>query len=348
MDTVRPAELWETVEGAREPDTVRCRLCHHRCRIAPARRGLCGVRENRDGSLVTLVYGRLVARNADPIEKKPLFHVAPGSMSYSIATAGCNFRCGHCQNYQISQAVTELGMLPGRFVPARAVVEDAVAAGCRSVAYTYTEPTVFFEYARDCMTLAHEAGLLNVFVTNGYMSPECLDALEGLLDAANVDLKAMTDGFYRSVCGARLQPVLDTIAELVRRGVWVEVTTLLIPGRNDSDDELREAARFLRGLSPDIPWHVTGFFPTYRLTDAPPTPAATLIRAWEIGLEEGLRFVYTGNRPGHGGEDTVCPSCGAVVLGRLGYAVTARNLDPEGRCRRCGAAVPGLEMGERP
>ncbi|RMG93083.1 MAG: AmmeMemoRadiSam system radical SAM enzyme [Candidatus Dadabacteria bacterium] len=343
---VRQASLWEGVEG--EPGHARCRLCSHRCRIAPGRRGLCGVRENRDGTLFTLVYGRLVAANVDPIEKKPLFHVAPGSLSYSIATAGCNFRCLHCQNYSISQAPREGGSVPGRYVPAETVVREAVASGCASIAYTYTEPTIFFEYARECMTLAHGQGLLNVFVTNGYMTPECLDAADGLLDAANVDLKSMSDEFYRTVCGARLQPVLDTIRELARRGVWVEVTTLVIPGRNDAEAELREAARFLAGVSPEIPWHVTGFFPTYKLTDAPPTPASTLLRAWEIGREEGLRFVYTGNRPGRGGEDTVCPSCGETAVGRLGYALTRRNLTGDGRCGSCGARIPGLNMGGGP
>ncbi len=341
MDTVREAILWERLEKG----AVRCGLCHHRCRIAGGKRGLCGVRENRGGTLHTLVYGRLVARNVDPIEKKPLFHVEPGSLSYSIATGGCNFRCLHCQNYEISQVGRRGGPIPGRYAAPEDVVDDAVATGCRSVAYTYTEPTVYFEYALDCMQLARRAGLLNVFVTNGYMTPECLDRIGDLLDAANVDLKAMTDEFYREVCGARLGPVLDTIRELVRRGVWVEVTTLVIPGRNDSEAELREIARFLVSVSPDVPWHVTGFFPTYRMTDVPPTPASALAGAREIGLGEGLRYVYTGNRPGSGGEDTVCPSCGTVVVGRLGFSLTTRNLTPEGRCGACGQAIPGLNMG---
>ena len=344
METVRNALLWESL-GDR---AVRCGLCAHRCRIAEGRRGACGVRENRGGELVTLVYGRLVARNVDPIEKKPLFHVAPGTLSYSIATAGCNLRCAHCQNYEISQVQREGGWLPGTFVPAEDVVQDAVATGCRSVAYTYTEPTVYFEYALDCMRLAKRRGLLNVFVTNGYMTPECLEATRGLLDAANVDLKAMSDAFYREVCGGHLEPVLETIQGMHEMGVWVEVTTLIIPGRNDREEELREIARFLASVDPEIPWHVTGFFPTYRMTDAPPTPTSTLVRAREIGLEAGLRYVYTGNRPGAGGEDTLCPGCGTAVVERRGFLVTARRLTPEGACAACGRRLAGLGMGEMP
>ncbi|MHB8766715.1 MAG: AmmeMemoRadiSam system radical SAM enzyme, partial [Deferrisomatales bacterium] len=238
MDTDRPARLWQPLADR----AVRCALCSHGCRIADGRRGLCGVRENQGGVLHTLVYGRLVARNVDPIEKKPLFHVAPGSLSYSIATAGCNFRCSHCQNYSISQVRGDHGPIPGRFAAPDEVVAAAAAAGCRSIAYTYTEPTIYLEYALDCMGLARGRGLLNVFVTNGYESPECVAEAAPYLDAANVDLKAMTDAFYREVCGARLEPVLRTIADLWRRGVWVEVTTLVIPGRNDSEGELREIA----------------------------------------------------------------------------------------------------------
>lgn len=343
-ETVREALLWEPLEEG----AVRCLLCSHRCRIPQGRAGLCGVRENQAGVLRTLVYGRLVARNVDPIEKKPLYHVLPGSLSYSIATAGCNFRCAHCQNYEISQVQRDAGTIPGRFVPPGAVVDAALAEGCRSVSYTYTEPTVFFEYALDCMKLARRAGLVNVFVSNGYESAECIERAVPFLDAVNVDLKAMSDSFYRQVCGARLEPVLRTIRDLWARGVWVEVTTLVIPHRNDAAEELREAARFLLSVSPDIPWHVTGFYPTYRLTDEPPTPPSSLAAARKIGLEEGLRYVYTGNRPGLGGEDTPCPSCGRTLLERRGFAVTRSNLTPQGTCSACGARVPGLGLGGAP
>jgi pyruvate formate lyase activating enzyme len=341
MDTVRQARLWE----AQEERAVRCFLCSHRCRIPSGRAGLCGVRENREGALYTLVYGRLVAQNVDPIEKKPLFHVAPGSLSYSIATAGCNLRCAHCQNYQISQVQRDRGGIPGQYVAPDDVIDDAVARGCRSIAYTYTEPTIFFEYALECMKRARKAGLLNVFVSNGYMTAECVDQLATCLDAANVDLKAMTDDFYHKVCGARLEPVLRTIRDLWQRGVWLEITTLVIPHHNDSPAELREIARFLVSVSPDIPWHVTGFYPTYRLVDEPPTSIDSLDEARKIGLEEGLRYVYMGNRAGRGGEDTLCPACGHRVIGRLGFTLAEKDITREGNCAGCGQTIAGLNMG---
>jgi pyruvate formate lyase activating enzyme len=346
-ETEREASLWEPL-AERGEGAVRCRLCSHRCRIPAGRAGLCGVRENRGGKLLTLVYGRLVASNVDPIEKKPLFHVAPGSLSYSIATAGCNFHCAHCQNYQISQVERNAGRIPGHYASPEEVITAAREAGCRSVAYTYTEPTVFFEYALDCMKRARQAGLLNVFVSNGYMTPECLDAAVPFLDAANVDLKAMTEDFYRKVCGAHLEPVLRSIRELWQRGVWVEATTLVIPHHNDSAEELREIARFLASVSPDLPWHVTGFHPTYRLTEEPPTPVAALELGRRVGSEEGLRYVYAGNRPGRGGEDTLCPACRHTVVARRGFSVTNVHLTPDGRCRGCGATVAGLALGGEP
>ncbi|MFU8857869.1 MAG: AmmeMemoRadiSam system radical SAM enzyme [Deferrisomatales bacterium] len=337
----RDAILWEPLEDK----AVHCGLCAHSCRIPEGATGLCGVRQNRGGTLRTLVYGRLVSSNVDPIEKKPFFHVRPGSLSYSIATAGCNFRCSHCQNYEISQVQREKDSLPGRFTPPQAVVTAARESGCASIAYTYTEPTIFFEYALDCMRLARREGLLNVFVTNGYESPACVETAAPYLDGANVDLKAMTDEFYRKVCGARLEPVLRTIRDLWGRGVWVEVTTLVIPHHNDRPEELREIARFLLSVSPDLPWHVTGFYPTYRLTSEPPTPASSLDTARRIGLEEGLRYVYSGNRPGRGGEDTLCPSCRRPVVRRLGFAVLDNALGPGGRCPGCNRAIAGLTMG---
>jgi len=303
------------------------------------------VRENRCGALNTLVYGRLVACNVDPIEKKPLFHVFPGSLSFSIATAGCNFRCSHCQNYSISQVPRDAGTIPGQFTTPEAVVAAAREGGCRSISYTYTEPTVFFEFALDCMRLAREAGLLNVFVTNGYMTGEALEKALPWLDAANVDLKAMSDHFYREVCGARVGPVLETIRELRRRGIWVEVTTLVIPHHNDSAGELRDIARFLVSVAPDVPWHVTGFHPTYRLQAEPPTPASALEAARRLGLDEGLHYVYSGNRPGRGGEDTLCPACGAVAIGRRGFSVTRLELSGAAKCRSCGGSVAGLYSG---
>jgi len=297
---------------------------------------------------MTLVYGRLVAEGVDPVEKKPLYHFLPGSTTYSIATAGCNLRCAHCQNYAISQFEGKNAPLPGTHLPPGEAAAHALASGAASVSYTYTEPTIFFEYAKDVMTLAHEQGLKNVFVTNGFFTREALELATGLLDAANVDLKAMDDAFYRDVCGARLEPVLDSIRELVARKIWVEVTTLVIPGRNDAEAELRRAARFLADLDPDLPWHVTGFYPTYRLTDAPPTPAALLekVRTW--GLEEGLRHVYTGNRPDALGQHTYCPGCGQRLLERRGFTLSRRRIDAAGRCEACGRALAGVFGETRP
>ena len=325
-----------------EDGAVVCNLCSHHCHVAPGRRGLCGVRENRQGRLHSLVYGRLVARHVDPIEKKPLFHFLPGSRSYSIATVGCNFQCLHCQNYQISQYPhLQEGRIDGAVCSPEEVVSEAERSGCASISYTYVEPTVFYEFARDCGLLAHGRGIRNVFVSNGYLSAEATRDLATWLDAINIDLKAYTDAFYRQVCKARLQPVLDTIRLCHELGLWVEVTTLLIPGLNDSDEELRGAARFLREISPTIPWHVTGFSPTYRMLDRPPTPLASLRRAREIGMEEGLVHVYQGNVRDEGGEDTRCPDCGALLIARHGFHSRIEAL-AGGRCTACDREVAGV------
>jgi pyruvate formate lyase activating enzyme len=330
------ALLWEPWRGG---PTVHCFLCAHHCRVAPGTRGLCGVRENREGVLYALTYGLPISAAVDPIEKKPLFHFLPGTLSFSIATVGCNFACSFCQNADISQMPSDRGIIRGSALAAEDVVRQAVDTGCRSVSYTYTEPTVFLEYARDCAVLARGAGLKNVFVTNGYMTKQALDLMDGDLHAANVDLKAFSDDFYRAVVGARLKPVLDSIRRLVSMGVWVEVTTLLIPGKNDGDEELRSIAAFLASIDPDIPWHVSRFFPTYKMLDVSPTPVSSLERAVTIGSEEGLRFVYAGNVSGHDSESTRCPSCGEVVIERRGFAIRRRRLD-DGRCRACGAELP--------
>lgn len=330
------AQLWEVWRGGPE---VHCFLCAHHCRIAVGDRGLCGVRENRAGELVTFTYGCAVAAAADPIEKKPLFHFLPGSLSYSIATVGCNFTCLFCQNSDISQMPRDRGRIQGSPLAPEEVVEGALRSGCRSISYTYTEPTIFLEYARETARLAAEAGLRNVFVTNGYMTAEALDYIDGDLHAANVDLKSFSDSFYRSIVGARLKPVLDSIRRLVERGVWVEVTTLLIPGKNDGAGELGELAAFLVGLSPDIPWHVSRFHPTYRMPEVRPTPVASIERALAIGREAGLRYIYPGNLPGHDGESTYCPQCGERVVERELFYVRRTRLVGD-RCAVCGTAIP--------
>jgi pyruvate formate lyase activating enzyme len=333
---IREALLWDPAgEGA-----VVCRLCAHRCVVKPGKRGLCAVRENREGRLVTLVYGEVVAANVDPIEKKPLFHFLPGSTALSIATPGCNFRCGFCQNWQISQAPRRGGGgIAGEPFAPEAVVRAALDSGCRSISYTYTEPTVFFEYAAETARLAREAGLLNNFVTNGYMTAEALEDLRPVLDAANVDLKAFNDETYKRVCGARLEPVLDSIRRMKTFGIWVEVTTLVVPGLNDGGAELASIARFIASVDPDIPWHVSRFHPDYEYTQAPATPVATLRAAAAAGRREGLRHIYVGNVPGES-EDTACRVCGTVLIRRGGFAVLA-NVLADSRCPTCGTALPG-------
>jgi pyruvate formate lyase activating enzyme len=344
---MREALLYQGLDGQR----VRCDLCAHRCVIAAGHKGVCQVRENRGGVLYTLVYGLPLSQAVDPIEKKPLFHFYPGSTAFSIATAGCNFRCAFCQNADISQVVREEGWIPGREATAEAVVHAARRSGARSLAFTYTEPTVFFEYSYDIARIAHDAGLANVYVTNGYMTPEMLELFQGVgdgharwLDAANVDLKAFRDDTYRKVCGARLQPVLDSLVMMKTLGVWVEVTTLLVPALNDSDSELRDIAQFLSTeLGFETPWHVSRFHPDYKMRDRGPTPASALIRACELGQEAGLRYVYVGNLPGAGREDTLCPSCGRTVVGRRGFQVTLRAIC-EGQCAYCGTRIDGVGM----
>jgi len=326
---------------------VLCELCAHGCRIAEGRRGICGVRENRAGVLYSLVYGRLVSANVDPIEKKPLFHFLPGTVSYSIATVGCNFHCLHCQNSDISQLPHGVqGVMPGRVTSPAEVVRAAQASGCRSISHTYVEPTIFFEFAKDTALLAHEAGLANVFVSNGYISAAAAADAVSWLDANNIDLKSFNDSWYRRVCGGKLQPVLDTIVRMKSAGVWVEVTTLVIPGENDSDAELSAIARFVASVDRDIPWHVSRFHPSFRMLDHEPTSPATLRRAREIGLAAGLRFVYEGNVHGRGHEDTLCPACCKTLVVRRGYRLHGCDIvsspDGSGRCLHCGAAISGV------
>jgi pyruvate formate lyase activating enzyme len=333
---IREAMLWDPLEGGK----VRCRLCAHRCVIAAGKQGVCNVRENRDGRLETLVYGEVVAAHVDPIEKKPFYHFLPGSKALSVATAGCNFRCGFCQNWQISQAPRRKGGgIAGEPFPPADVVRAALDQDCRSISYTYTEPTVFFEYAYDTAKLAREAGLLNNFVTNGFMTLEALEAIAPYLDAANVDLKAFEEGTYKKVCGARLEPVLESIRSMRRLGIWVEVTTLVVPGLNDGADELAAMARFVASVDPDIPWHISRFHPDYEYTQAPPTPVATLRAAAETGRRAGLRHVYIGNVSGES-EDTLCHSCGSVLIRRRGFAVVSNTLRGS-LCPSCGTRLAG-------
>lgn len=325
---------------------MRCQLCAHRCRIRPGKAGICQVRVNREGTLSTEVYGRLISAAADPIEKKPLSHVLPGSRCFSVATVGCNLRCSFCQNASISQwrRLSDRDP-PGDTTTATEVVDAAIRSGCRSLAFTYTEPTIGMEFAEETGLLARQRGLRTVFVTNGFMTRRTVVAASGFLDAANVDLKAMREATYRRTCRARLAPVLRTIEALADAGIWVEVTTLVVPGLNDSDTELREIAAFLAGVGAHVPWHISAFHPTYRLTDRPRTPVQRLRRARELGLEAGLKYVYVGNVWGDEGESTSCAGCGRRLIRRHGYTLEEVDLDGD-RCPGCGDRVEGLGMDE--
>ena len=334
------AYLYESSENG----SVKCMLCSHRCTIKRGRRGICGVRENRDGVLETLVYGKLIARHVDPIEKKPIFHLLPGSLSYSVATVGCNFKCRFCQNADIAQMPADRGVVAGDDVSPETVVHEAEKNGCKSIAYTYTEPTVFFEFVHDTAKIARDRGIKNVLVTNGYMSREALEMIRPYLDAANVDLKAFNDDFYKNLCGAKRTHVLSTLKRMKSAGVLVEVTTLVVPGLNDDPGELESLARFLvDDLGPETPWHISRFHPTYKLTDRPPTPVKTLKTAREIGLKAGLRYVYTGNVPGEASENTFCYGCGELLVERWGFSIRKYRIT-DGCCPECGAAIDGIGM----
>jgi len=318
----------------------RCHLCAHECRIAEAGFGICGVRQNLGGTLYTHVYGEVIAANVDPIEKKPLYHFLPGSRTYSVATIGCNFKCGFCQNWQISQVSIANGdVVPKRQMMPREVVDEAKKSGCLSIAYTYTEPTIFFEYAYDTARLAKEAGLRNVFVTNGYMTRQALEMISPYLDAANVDLKSFSEDSYRRTCKARLQPVLDTLTAMKQLGVWLEVTTLIVPGENDSEQELKRIAGFLAGIDNRIPWHISRFHPDYEFLDHGATPIETLLAAREIGRAAGLHYIYLGNAME--GVDTTCEHCHERVVERRYMGLNDCRLR-DGRCPACGTGIEGV------
>lgn len=319
---------------------VQCQTCSHYCLISVGRRGICGVRENRNGALYALNYGKIVARAIDPIEKKPLFHFLPGSKTYSIAAEGCNFKCKNCQNWGISQAQKnqEYRIITGEDFTPRKIVEVAIKNDCPSIAYTYTEPTIFLEFALDTMKLAKKKGLKNIFVSNGFMSPESAKMVIPYLDANNIDIKGFSEEFYLKNCGARLQPVLDTAKLMKKSGVWVEITTLVIPTLSDKEEFFRGIAKFIKEeLGPETPWHISQFSGaiSWKLQDLPDTPVETLKRAYEIGKSTGLKYVYTGNVPGLPSEDTLCPKCGAISINRFGYSIK-RN-DKDGKCSECGA-----------
>lgn len=334
---MKEALLYEKLQN----NLVHCYLCSHHCRIGEEKFGFCGVRENIEGTLYTHAYGKVVAAHIDPIEKKPLYHFFPGSFSFSIATIGCNFRCGFCQNWEISQSsFREGGNLGGQEMTPQEIVNEALRNKCRSISYTYTEPTIFFEYAFDTAKLAKGEGLYNNFVTNGYMTKECIETIKPYLDAANVDLKFFKDSSYKKVCAGTLQPVLDSIRLMHELGIWVEITTLVIPGENDSDEELSGIADFIAAVDKNIPWHVSRFHPDYKITHRHPTPEATLERAQGIGIKAGLKFIYAGNVYGWG-NDTYCLNCKELLIKREVFTVLECNIE-KGKCTHCNAVVPGV------
>jgi pyruvate formate lyase activating enzyme len=323
-----------------EEGRVECQLCPQACQVADMERGTCGVRENRGGTYVTLVHSLACAVHVDPIEKKPFFHVMPGERALSYSTAGCNVECKFCQNWELSQFRPE--QVAAYELPPEVMVEVAKRSGARLTAATYGEPVVFWEYVRDAAVAAKAAGLKPTVVSNGFIQEKPLRDVLPHLAAIKVDLKAFSDRFYREQVRGRLQPVLDSLQVIRGEGVWLEIVVLLIPTLNDSVDEIRRLAGWVRAtLGPDVPVHFTRFHPTYRLTDLPPTPVATLERAWEIGREAGLHYVYLGNVPGHPGENTVCPGCGELLIRRVGFRVVANNLE-EGACPGCGRSIPGV------
>jgi len=338
---LKQAVLWEPAQGKK----VRCKLCNWRCLIDEGRIGRCAVRKNIEGVLYSLNYYKVCSTNVDPIEKKPMYHFQPGSRSFSIATMGCNFQCEFCQNWQISQAAIEDGTINGESVTPEQIVQGAVRTGCKSIAYTYTEPTVFMELCNDCGPLAKQKGLKNVFVSNGYMTTEAIDFARGWLDGINVDLKAFSEDYYKRLCKARLQPVLDTIKYIARQTkIWIEITTLLVPGENDSEDELKRLAEFLVSEGgPDVPWHVSRFYPQYKYLDSEPTPLKSLDLAYEIGKAAGLNYVYLGNVPGTKSENTFCYKCGRLLIERIGYRIAANHVKAS-QCPDCGAQIAGVDL----
>lgn len=335
------AWLSKTLDDGR----ILCEACHQHCKLSENEYGHCGVRKVEDGKLRLLTYGLAAAVNVDPVEKKPMFHFLPGTRAFSVGTVGCNFSCTFCQNADISQYPQEHDhRIKGQPLAPEKIVALAKEYECDSVAYTYNEPVVFFEYTYDTAKLVHKAGLKNIYVTSGFETHKTIDTLLPYLDGMNIDIKAFTDGFYETVCGAKLKPVLDTVRYAHEKGIWIEVTTLLIPGKNDSDDEIRQIARFLAALDPNIPWHVSAFYPTYKMLDVPPTPPSTLIRAYEIGKEAGLRFVYIGNRDDEDRESTYCPVCGFKTIERHGHIgqYVRNRLTGDGKCPNCTAPVAGI------
>lgn len=341
------ARMHEAILYSVEGNKLRCHLCRHNCLIEEGTTGICNVRLNQGGVLYSIFYGKPVAMAVDPIEKKPLFHYKPGSLAFSIATPGCNFRCPFCQNWDISQyGRVEMVRAPMGDVSPEKIVENAIKHKCQSISYTYTEPTIFFEYALDTAKLAKKAGLANNFVTNGYMSRDAIDVIKPYLDAANIDLKSFRKDTYRKFMKAQLDGVLDSIKYMKQAGIWVEVTTLIVPKMNDGTDELKDIANFLVEVGRDIPWHISRFVPQFEMQDTPATPIKKLREAYDIGKKAGLRYVYMGNVAGDESENTFCYSCGMKIIEREGFQILANHITNKNECPKCKSKIDGIEMGK--
>ena len=335
---LHPARLWNPLKDGK----VQCRLCSHFCIIDEQEHGKCGVRQNVDGQLMTRTYELVAALNVDPVEKKPLYHFLPGTDTFSLGTQGCNFGCTFCQNASLSQHPKTGREITGQRVTPEVLVEATIAHKCDSISYTYSEPTIFFELMQDTARLAHSKGLKNIMVSNGFQSPDCIEELTGLIDAANIDLKAFNDDFYRNTCGGRLNPVLDNLKHMKKNGWWVEVTTLLIPGKNDSPDELKQLAAFIADeLGREVPWHISRFHPDYKMQDCPVTPMEALQKARKAGTNAGLEYVYIGNVPGNDNSATLCPDCKKELVKRFGFEMTNVGL-ADGMCKYCGCKINGV------
>lgn len=330
---MKPAKICIRLE---DDKTIQCQLCNHFCKLSDGQTGICGVRKVEGRTLFSLVYGKIVAENIDPVEKKPIFHFMPGHLSYSISTVGCNLKCTHCQNADISQAAEQSfeQNIPGTKMTTLQVVANAHKSNCQSISYTYTEPTIFAEFALDCMKAAQNKGLKNIWVSNGYMSKKLLDMILPYLDAINIDLKFFNADSYQNICGAKIKPILDNIKRLAKSKTWLEITTLIIPGINDSIQELTDIAEFIKNeCGADTPWHVSRFFPQYKMQDTNPTEEKIIYDAYTIGKQAGLNYVYGGNVVSSDLENTFCPSCNELIIMRTGY--TIKTFDKNSHCPTC-------------
>ncbi len=345
---MKQATLYKDLKDSR----VQCQACNHYCILNNGQTGLCKVRKNQEGKLFLMVYGKISAAHIDPVEKKPLFHFLPGKEIFSVGTIGCNFQCDFCQNWQLSQAIVREGFPDAsqsptdHELPPEEVVEICQNRQIPAIAFTYNEPTIFFEYTYDVARLAHDHKIKSVYVSNGYASKEAIDKISLYLDAINIDLKSFREDFYKKICKARLQPVLDNIKRFHKNQIWVEITTLIVPGENDSEEELTQIAEFINSVSPNIPWHISKFTPQYKMDKKPPTASKKIQEAYEIGKRAGLNFVYAGNISDEKLQSTFCPKCETLLIQRNWNTSQIKGLgisnSGEATCQNCSTKIPGV------